>query len=91
MGQFLAVCGKLLRAKPTSSISAAVTMVWIGQSAGNLFQEGSSEATRLVSISCEEFVELTPEWVVGFVDGEGCFHVSVNRHREMTAGFQVLP
>jgi hypothetical protein len=36
-------------------------------------------------------MDLSPEWVVGFVDGEGCFHVSVNRHSEMTFGFQVLP
>ena len=36
-------------------------------------------------------MELSIDWVVGFVDGEGCFHVSVNRHPEMSAGFQVLP
>lgn len=36
-------------------------------------------------------MELTADWVVGFVDGEGCFHVSLNRHDEMTAGYQVLP
>ena len=30
-------------------------------------------------------------WVVGFVDGEGCFYVGVNADPEMTAGFQVLP
>ena len=36
-------------------------------------------------------MELNADWVVGFVDGEGCFHVSLNRHDEMTTGFQVLP
>ena len=36
-------------------------------------------------------MKLEPEWVTGFVDGEGCFHVSVNAHSEMKAGFQVLP
>ena len=36
-------------------------------------------------------MELSPDWVVGFVDGEGCFHVSLNRHDEMTVGYQVLP
>lgn len=36
-------------------------------------------------------MELNLDWVVGFVDGEGCFHVSVNRHPEMSVGFQVLP
>jgi hypothetical protein len=36
-------------------------------------------------------MELSADWVVGFTDGEGCFHVSINRHSEMTAGYQVLP
>ncbi len=36
-------------------------------------------------------MKLEEQWIVGFVDGEGCFHVSINRHDEMTAGFQVLP
>ena len=36
-------------------------------------------------------MELSVEWVVGFVDAEGCFHVSINRHPEMSVGFQVLP
>ena len=36
-------------------------------------------------------MRLDAQWIVGFVDGEGCFHVSVNTHREMIAGFQVLP
>jgi hypothetical protein len=36
-------------------------------------------------------VELAADWVVGFVDGEGCFHVSLTRHPEMSMGFQVLP
>ena len=34
---------------------------------------------------------LEAQWVVGFVDGEGCFFVGINPHPEMTAGFQVLP
>ena len=36
-------------------------------------------------------MELDAQWIVGFVDGEGCFHVGINPHPEMTAGFQVLP
>ncbi|ADC89538.1 Homing endonuclease LAGLIDADG/HNH [Thermocrinis albus DSM 14484] len=36
-------------------------------------------------------MELSPEWVVGFTDGEGCFHVSINKHPEMSVGYQVLP
>src|SRR5580700_117995 len=34
---------------------------------------------------------LEAQWVVGFVDGEGGFFVGINRHPEMTSGFQVLP
>src|SRR5208283_1773713 len=34
---------------------------------------------------------LSPDWVVGFVDGEGCFYIGINEHPEMSAGYQVLP
>ncbi len=34
---------------------------------------------------------LNCEWISGFVDGEGCFHVAILRHHEMTLGYQVLP
>ena len=34
---------------------------------------------------------LETQWIVGFVDGEGCFHVSINRNEKMTLGWQVLP
>ena len=36
-------------------------------------------------------MDLNPDWVVGFVDGEGCFYVGVNPHPEMSTGYQVLP
>ncbi len=36
-------------------------------------------------------MELSADWVVGFADGEACFHVSVQAHPEMTVGYQVLP
>ena len=36
-------------------------------------------------------MNLEPGWVSGFVDGEGCFHVGINSHPEMSSGFQVLP
>jgi hypothetical protein len=35
--------------------------------------------------------KLEAQWVVGFVDGEGCFFVGINPHPEMTAEFQILP
>ena len=36
-------------------------------------------------------MDLSPDWVVGFVDGEGCFYVGINSHPGMTLGYQVLP
>lgn len=36
-------------------------------------------------------MKLTAEWITGFVDGEGCFHIGINRHPDMKAGYQVLP
>ena len=34
---------------------------------------------------------LDTNWIVGFVDGEGCFHISINKLEKMTLGWQVLP
>ena len=34
---------------------------------------------------------LDARWVSGFVDGEGCFHVSINKSQKMSIGWQVLP
>jgi hypothetical protein len=36
-------------------------------------------------------MELDAQWVVGFVDGEGCFHIGINPHSDMKCGYQVLP
>jgi len=36
-------------------------------------------------------MNLDANWVVGFTDGEGCFHVGINTHPDMKTGFQVLP
>ena len=30
-------------------------------------------------------------WIVGFTDGEGCFHISINKLKGMSLGWQVLP
>ena len=35
--------------------------------------------------------KLQAQWVVGFVDGEGCFYVGINPSPEMPCQFQVLP
>ncbi len=34
---------------------------------------------------------LSADWIVGFVDGEGCFHVGINKHNDLRLGYQVLP
>ena len=34
---------------------------------------------------------LDKQWITGFVDGEGCFHVALNKQPKMTLGWQVLP
>jgi hypothetical protein len=34
---------------------------------------------------------LDADWIVGFVDGEGCFYVALNKLEKMTLGWQVLP
>ncbi len=36
-------------------------------------------------------MELSPDWVVGFTDGEGCFFIGIQKHPEMSSGYQVLP
>ena len=35
-------------------------------------------------------MKLSAEWITGFVDGEGCFHVGIAKHSDMSTGFQVL-
>ena len=34
---------------------------------------------------------LDPYWIVGFVDGEGCFSVSIFKNVTTTAGIQIFP
>lgn len=36
-------------------------------------------------------MHLQSHWIVGFVDGEGCFHVGVARRPDLTHGVQILP
>jgi hypothetical protein len=30
-----------------------------------------------------------PQWVAGFIDGEGCFHVAIVNNKSMKTGFEV--
>jgi hypothetical protein len=34
---------------------------------------------------------LDPLWIVGFVDGEGCFSISIFKNITTTSGFQIFP
>ncbi len=36
-------------------------------------------------------MKLEAQWIVGFVDGEGCFHIGINKNDTMTLGYQLLP
>jgi LAGLIDADG endonuclease len=36
-------------------------------------------------------MQLSPDWVVGFVDGEGCFFIGIQRNPTVKIGFQVIP
>mgnify|MGYP001813084360 CR=1 FL=1 len=36
-------------------------------------------------------MRLDAQWITGFVDGEGCFHVGINKNPDMKVGYQVLP
>lgn len=36
-------------------------------------------------------MKLEAQWIVGFTDGEGCFHVGVNNNSKLRFGKQILP
>jgi len=36
-------------------------------------------------------MSLQTGWIVGFVDGEGCFHIGINKNPSMSTEYQVLP
>ena len=36
-------------------------------------------------------MKINPNWISGFVDGEGTFYVGINKNSTMSAGYQVLP
>ena len=36
-------------------------------------------------------MNLTAQWIVGFVDGEGCFYIGLSKRKEMTQGYVVSP
>lgn len=67
--------------------------------------EESSETSRLVLTHSYEYqfiqhkehmeqimaMKLEAQWIVGFTDGEGCFHIGVNTNSKLCFGKQILP
>ena len=52
----------------------------------------SSETNTLGNLTNKNIhMNLQAQWVVGFVDGEGCFTVSINKNEGMKHKVQVLP
>lgn len=45
----------------------------------------------MISSKKIKFVESNIYWIVGFVDGEGCFHISFNKKSSMPCGIEVRP
>ncbi len=59
-----------------------------------LYFKGSSETTRWISylnILNKNVMKINKDWIVGFVDGEGCFYVGINKSDDLRVGYQVLP
>lgn len=64
-------------------------MTW-GQSAGNLKKDPQRLYVKEKDFK-NLFMNLNAQWIVGFVDGEGSFHIGINKNQEMKLGVQVLP
>ena len=69
--------------------SFSVTPSWEGGAMSSENPSGADNQQETVG----SMLELDPQWVVGFVDGEGCFSVSLHRNPNVrsTGGWQVHP
>ena len=36
-------------------------------------------------------MNLQAQWITGFTDGEGCFHIGISKNSQMKIGYQILP
>ena len=60
---------------------------------GNLYAHTARNYSTLVATpqcSVENF-NIDPWWVIGFLDGEGCFHVSITENKNSQLAWQVRP
>ncbi len=83
-----------MRETPHTAVRYSLRSNWGSQNPadmGTIRREGSimENPQRLYVQTHPE--KLNAQWIVGFVDGEGCFYVGINPHPEMTCQFQVLP
>lgn len=39
----------------------------------------------------KNMIKFEPQWIVGFVDGEGWFHIGVTKNSTLKLGYQILP
>ena len=62
-----------------------------GQSAGKSRKEINMTPQRPNVGNPSQALRLSPDWIVGFVDGEGCFHIGISKHSDLRLGYQVLP
>ena len=44
---------------------------------------------NIVWMQRQAISKLNPQWVLGFIDAEGCFHVSIQKNNTMRLGVQV--
>ena len=69
-------------------MSHSTSLVVWGQSTWLLFGCNYSSAPSTVGRSVEKF-KLNPWWVTGFIDGEGCFNVSITENKKLNQGWEV--
>ena len=67
-------------------LAVTIRRTW-GQSAGKARVSGNPQRLYVRGLR----MNLDAQWIVGFVDGEGCFHVGLNKNPDMKVGYQVLP
>ena len=55
------------------------------------FKVGSSETIREEEKTLNTRMNITAQWIIGFTDGEGCFHIGINKNSSMNLKYQILP
>ena len=61
-----------------------------GQSAGKAYMKNMNPQRLQVEYPNSNG-NLSPDWIVGFIDGEGCFHIGISKNEGVRFGYQILP